>query len=97
MTTQTTTHPKIENMVSSRGNRIPNQFLIQTDDGIYFQSYQTIIAFNPIDRYEPTQLDRDKWAYSVTTGKYRNMFLGENKAATERKIASGEYVLVDLN
>jgi len=44
-----------------------------------------------------TQLDRNKWDYSVTTGRYRNQFLGETKAETQKKIDSGEYELVDLN
>ena len=38
----------------------------------------------------------DKWDYSVTTSKYRNIFLNENKKETEKKIKSGEYVLTDL-
>ena len=42
-------------------------------------------------------LDTHYWDYSVTTGKYRNQFLDENKAETQKKIDSGEYVLTDLN
>ena len=42
-------------------------------------------------------LDETYWDYSKTTGKYRNQFLGETKAETEKKIKSGEYQLVDLN
>ena len=42
-------------------------------------------------------LDKDRWNYSVTTGKYRNLFLGENRKQTERKIKSGEYILTNLN
>ena len=86
---------KVENMRSPNGREVPNQFEIQTDEGLYFQSYRSMIAFKPLSG--PTQLDRDKWDYSVTTGKYRNQFLGEKKAETERKIKSGEYVLADLN
>ena len=41
--------------------------------------------------------DKDSWDYSVTTGKYRNQFLGENKAETLKKIKSGEYKLAKLN
>ena len=43
------------------------------------------------------ELDRDKWDYSKTTGKYRNQFLGETKKETQAKIDSGEYILTDLN
>ena len=42
-------------------------------------------------------LDEYYWDYSVTTGKYRNEFLGEGIAETRKKIASGEYILTDLN
>lgn len=84
----------VENMESSRGNLVPNQFKIYTDDGVYFQSYRTIIAARIKGK---TLLDTDKWDYSRTTGKYRNQFLGENTAETRKKIKSGEYTLVNLN
>ena len=86
---------KVQNMQSSRGNTIPNQFIITTDKGEYFQSYRSVIAFRP--NKGKIQLDETYWDYSVTTGRYRNMFLNECKADTIRKIDSGEYVLADLN
>jgi len=74
---------------------VPNQFVISINSmGTYFQSYESIIAVkNP----DGTFLDINKWDYSVTTGKYRNKFLGEDKKTTEKKIESGEYKLIDLN
>ena len=73
-----------------------NQFLIYTKDGIYFQSYNSIIVFKPtLGRV--IYLDDRYWDYSRITGKYRNLFLGENKKETERKIKSGEYILTNLN
>lgn len=33
------------------------------------------------------------WNYSATTNYYRGQFLGENTAATRKKLASGEYHL----
>ena len=87
---------QIKNMTSHNGNTIPNQFEITTPEGIFFQSYRTIIVFKPNDGRK-IQLDRKAWDYSVTTGKYRNIFLGERKADTERKIKSGDYELADLN
>ena len=86
---------KVENMTSSNGNKVANQFEIQSNEGVYFQSYSSIIAFKPLSG--KIQIDRDKWDYSVTTGKYRNLFLGETKKETERKIKNGEYELVNLN
>lgn len=89
------TNVKVENMVSSNGNDIPNQFIIRTDEGTYFQSYTSIIVFRSKDR--TVYLDADMWDYSVTTGKYRNFFLGETKKETEAKIKSGVYKLANLN
>jgi len=41
---------KVENMTSENtGRGVPNQFIITTPDGRYFQSYQTVIAFDPRD------------------------------------------------
>jgi hypothetical protein len=87
---------KVENMQSSRGRVVPNQFIIKTNQGTYFQSYDSVIAFIPND-FSKTQLDERTWDYSKTTGKYRNEFLAEGIADTRRKIASGEYILTNLN
>jgi hypothetical protein len=90
------TTPRVQNMRSDNsGREIANQFEIFTDEGKYYQSYSTIVAFR--DNNGNVTLDRNKWDYSRTTGKYRNRFLGETKKETERKIASGEYTLADLN
>jgi len=103
---------KVQNMTSSQGNPVPNQFIISNTimsitfnqlsprrlTGDVFQSYNSCIAFIPnSESMHSVYLDRDTWDYSVTTGKYRNQFLGENKAETQKKIDSGEYILTDLN
>tara|TARA_R110000868_G_scaffold160448_3_gene390070 strand:+ start:2006 stop:2263 length:258 start_codon:yes stop_codon:yes gene_type:complete len=81
-------------MQSGRGNDIANQFEIFTEEGVYFQSYRTIIAFKATGQ---VYLDEGSWDYSMTTGKYRNIFLGEDKKETNRKIKAGVYKLVNLN
>ena len=81
-------------MVSSSGNPVANQFIIYAGKNTYFQSYDSIIVKNTPNN---TYLDKGYWDYSVTTGKYRNDFLGEGIAETRKKIASGEYKLRDLN
>jgi hypothetical protein len=102
---------KVLNMVSSKGNRVANQFIIEgciidlSDDqyrGEMFQSYESNIAFmafhcNNTGNTYKIFLDEKYWDYSVTTDKYRNMFLGETKKETQAKIDSGEYKLVNLN
>ena len=86
---------KVQNMKSSKGNTIANQFEIYTETGVYFQSYNSVIAFKPFNG--PVQLDHGTWDYSRTTGKYRNLFLGETKKETQAKIGNGTYILTDLN
>jgi len=91
---------KVENMVSSRGNKIANQFILKDDVGnVCFQSYDSIIVKCGQDSEgrQITQWDKSTWDYSTTTSKYRNIFLGENKKETQKKIESGEYILTDLN
>jgi len=82
-------------MKSSRGNLVPNQFIIKTGEGEYFQSYQTVIAFKPYSG--EVQLDETMWDCSVTTTRYRSQFPGENTAETRKRIKAGDYELVDLN
>lgn len=86
---------KVKNMTGSNGNKIANQFILSDNGTTYFQSYDSIIA--KINENGETVLDKDCWDYSTTTGKYRNLFLGEIKKETEAKIKSGEYKLAELN
>ena len=95
---------KVENITSNNGNKIKNQFIITDDVGNkYFQSYNSIIVKEIFHKWEDnTQtsgifLDQKYWNYSNTTGKYRNIFLGETITETKKKIKSGEYILTDLN
>jgi len=87
---------KVENMTSSNGNDIPNQFIITTKEQTIFQSYSSVIAVRD-HKLNKTFLDSNTWDYSTTTGKYRNQFLCEDKKETERKIKEGVYILTDLN
>ncbi len=73
-----------------------NQFIIYDDNGnTFFQSYNSIIV--KITPEGKIYLDENYWNYSVTTGKYRNLFLGESRKETEKKIKSGKYILTNLN
>ena len=82
-------HLKVYNI-----NNRPNQFLISTPDADYFQSYDSVIAMRTENKI---YLDVNYWDYSTTTGKYRNIFLNENKSLTQKKIDANIYSLVDLN
>ena len=88
---------RIKNMTSSNGNKVANQLIIVGHNGHeVFQSYDSVIAIKQAGD-NPVLLDSKYWDYSVTTSRYRNQFLGETKAETQRKIDSGEYILTDLN
>ena len=89
---------KIQNMTSSKGNKVANQFIIFDSESTYFQSYKSIIVKTTFEDDERVvYLDENYWDYSKTTSKYRNMFLGETTKETQKKIDSGEYKLADLN
>lgn len=101
---------KVQNMKGRTGKPVANQFIIS---GVYieytlrtremirppigdmFQSYNSNIVF--MSHNGSVFLDETYWNYSSTTGKYRNLFLGETKKETQAKINSGEYKLVNLN
>ena len=92
-------------MTSTRGNKIPNQFIItdyQEGNKIeYFQSYDVIIAKKVYDNMNfgiaEIFIDQNYWDYSRTTGKYRNIFLGEGIRLTRNKLENNQYILTDLN
>lgn len=85
---------RVRHMFNGQYRAVKNQFLIYTDEGIYFQSYETVIAYIP--KEGQTLLDKS-WDCSKTTSKYRAIFLNEDTKTTREKIESGEYGLEDLN
>ena len=68
---------RVQNVISSRGNAIANQFEIYADGVKYFQSYNTIIA--KIEKGHKITLDTNALDYSKTTSKYLYLFLGMNR------------------
>ena len=85
---------QVENMRSSKGNKVANQFIITDGNKMVFQSYGSVIC---VKDGRNVILDSRYWDYTQTTGKYRNQFLGETKADTQKKIDSGVYTLANLN
>lgn len=80
----------VQNITNSNGNKVANQFIVETPEGRMFQSYRSNIAF--ISKNGSVTLGKD-WSYSKTTAKYRNAFLGETTKETEAKLKSGVYKL----
>ena len=94
--------------VEGNSGPVANQFIMEEEGrgalGNFtlrqtFQSYKSVIATITEwpDGRRDVVLDEGTWDYSMTTGRYRNQFLGEDKKATEKKIKSGEYKLANLN
>lgn len=65
---------QVSNMLSSRGNKVANQFIIEFDRFTAFQSYSTLIA---VYDHENDVMYQDKEKYSHTTSKYLNRFIYE--------------------
>jgi hypothetical protein len=92
---------QVQNMTSNKGNKIANQFMVYDDDNNkYFQSYNSVIVkISNFVKHEnglplsTVYLDKKYWDYSVTTSKYRNIFLEETKKETQKKIDNGIYIL----
>lgn len=82
--------PSVNNMESSGGREIPNQFIIRGKNFTLFQSYSSPIV---LLKEGKTYLFKN-WDYSTTTGKYRNSFLNETKKETLQKLKSGKYIAV---
>lgn len=64
---------QVSNMLSSKGNKVANQFIIEYNRFTAFQSYSTLIA---VYDHENDVLYQDENYYSRTTSKYLNMFIG---------------------
>lgn len=87
---------QVSNVSNKQGTgTVKNQFEINTPEGIYFQSYKTVIAFRSL--LGEVTLDVNAWNYSTTTSRYRNLFLGATTQEVKARIKSGEYKLADLN
>lgn len=69
------TKAKVKSMISSRGNPVANQFIIEMEGNkVGFQSYNTLICV--WDRNENVLLlNQNWWDYSNTTRKYFKDFI----------------------
>jgi len=95
---------KVENLFNpDNGNDVANQFRIYTDKGVIFQSYETTICIKEngkvfLNNAKLKDLkNKQAWKSSRTTSKWLRIFLNEDKETIDSKIASGEYILTDLN
>lgn len=78
------------------GRPVPNQVVVSEDDGTRtFQSYGSSIC--KVDANGHITLDNRYWDYSVTTRKYRNIFLGLPADTLKLGIMSGSIKFANLN
>ena len=89
----------VSNMLSSKGNKVPNQFIIESPNEKTFQSYQSRIAIKQSinNDNESIMLDEIYWNYSPTTSKYLALFLGVTNKELKANVKNGTYQLVNLN
>lgn len=85
---------KVTNLRSSQGNKVPNQYSIETGNSIIFQSYDSIIA--EVSR-GIIYLDPVYYNYSKTTSKYLYMFLNMNKKEIQEGLRTGKIQFKNLN
>lgn len=71
---------KISNLVNERGNRVANQFVIENENSIAFQSYNSMVCeIRPASMgFEKVVVFGEDWSYSRTTMKHLNNFLKQN-------------------
>jgi hypothetical protein len=67
---------------------VKNQFIITSDKGEMFQSYDSPICL--VDNNKEVHLS-DHWDYSRTTMKYLGRFLGMDSKEIRASVKSGEF------
>ena len=65
---------KVKQLINDNGNPAANQFVIESDNRIYFQSYDSVVAMIKDGILYIT----DKWDYSNTTRKHFYIFVRSN-------------------
>jgi len=86
---------KVYNMTSnSTGREIANQFIIEHEGKVYFQSYKTIIAMKQAGKII---IDVSAENYSRTTSKYLYQFLNTDRKSLLQAVKDGRIARADLN
>ena len=86
---------KVYNMTSyNTGREIANQFIIEHEGKVYFQSYQTIIAMKEAGKIT---IDTNAENYSRTTSKYLYQFLNTDRKSLLQAVKDGRIIRENLN
>lgn len=81
--------PKVIPVKSTAGNFLKNQYIIQTEKGEFFQSYNKVIAFMPKYGIACTIVDLEKMKFSKSTQNQTENFLAMNLQQVEHLISTG--------
>lgn len=90
-------------MTNAKGNTAPNQFIIQDDKGVWFQSYSIIIAHIRYGMNNSLVLDDGALDYSATTLKFLKIFMEKygyhtgTKGDMQKRIDMCDIKTKDLN
>lgn len=86
---------KVYNMMSnSTGREVANQFIIEHEGKVYFQSYNTIIAMKQAGKIT---IDTNAENYSRTTSKYLYQFLNTDRKSLLQDVKTGRIIRANLN
>lgn len=80
---------KSRRMTGSTGRAVKNQFILETEKGEYFQSYDSIIAFAPRDGRKKTEVDVQLFGCSKTTNQYLYEFLQKTRFGSHDRSGCG--------
>lgn len=91
---------RISQLINDNNNPAANQFIIEVNNGVIFQSYDSVIAF--YDKNNGKVYVTEDWAYSNTTRKHFYIFLRDycnacgniRKKDIEYELKQGKYELV---
>ena len=79
---------------NNTGREIPNQFIIEHEGKVYFQSYRTVIAMKQAGKIT---IDTNAENYSRTTSKYLYQFLNTDRKSLLQDVKAGRIVRANLN
>ena len=91
---------KISQLINGNNNPAANQFIIEVNNGVIFQSYNSVIAF--YNKNNGKVYVTEDWDYSNTTRKHFYIFLRDyckacgniRKKDIEYEFKQGKYELV---
>lgn len=87
----------ISHLQTSKGRPSATQIIIYRPECTVFRSYHSKVALTTIENGQrKVYLDQNTWDYSRTTLRYLGQFLGLTVHGIKIRVASGEFILSDV-